>query len=102
MHSMLWKIKYQNPLTKLQKIFLFGFLLVLAGLVYMEANKPQPLNWFPSYSKEDKIPLGTYVLFDLLKNSFNEKLVEKDIPPFEALQDSTLKGIYFFVHRSLT
>lgn len=98
---MLWKIKYQNPLTKLQKIFLFGFLLVLAGLVYMEANKPQPLNWFPSYSKEDKIPLGTYVLFDLLKNSFNEKLVEKDIPPFEALQNSALKGTYFFVNNSL-
>ncbi|CAM3378363.1 DUF4350 domain-containing protein [Aequorivita lipolytica] len=98
---MLWKTKYRKPLTKLQKIFLFCFLLVLAGLVYMEATKPQPVNWFPSYSKKDKIPLGTYVLFDLLKNSFNEKLVEKDIPPFEVLQNSTLKGTYFFVNNSL-
>lgn len=99
---MLWKTKYQKPLTKLQNIFLFGFLLVLASIVYMEATKPQPVNWFPSYSKEDKIPLGTYVLFDLLKNSLDEKLIEKDTPPFEVLQDSTLRGTYLFVNNSLS
>ncbi len=98
---MLWKTKYQKPLTKLQKVFLIAFLLVLAALVYMEATKPQPVNWFPSYSKEDKIPLGTYVLFDLLKKSFNDKLTEKNTPPFEVLQDSTLNGTYFFVNNSL-
>ncbi|AFL81627.1 hypothetical protein Aeqsu_2167 [Aequorivita sublithincola DSM 14238] len=85
-------------MTKLQKIFIFSFLLVLAGLVYMEANKPQPINWFPSYSKLDKIPLGTYILHDLMKESFNENFEEKDEPPFEALQNSAFNGTYFFVN----
>ena len=88
-------------MTKLQKIFFFSFLLLLAGLVYVEATKPQPVNWFPSYSKQDKIPLGTYVLHGLLKDSFNEKFMEKDAPPFEVLQDSTLSGTYFFVNNSI-
>ncbi len=88
-------------MSKLQKIFLFSFLLVLAALVYMEATKPQPVNWFPSYSKLDKIPLGSFVLHDLLNESFGEEMEEKDLPPFETLQDSTLKGTYFFVNNSI-
>ncbi len=67
----------------------------------MEASKPQPVNWYPSYNKLDKIPLGTYVLHDLLEDTFAEKLVEKNAPPFEVLQDTTLKGTYFFVNNSL-
>src|SRR5690606_33444388 len=73
-----------------------GFLLLLAALVYVEASKPQPVNWFPSYNKEDKIPLGTFVLFNLIEESFSEKISEKDAPPFEVLSDSTLAGTYFF------
>ncbi len=88
-------------MTKLQKIFLFGFLLVLAALVYMEATKPQPVNWFPSYSKEDKIPLGTFVLHDLLKESFKEKFIEKDAPPFEVLQEDSFKGTYLFINNEI-
>ncbi len=67
----------------------------------MEATKPQPINWFPSYSKEDKIPLGTYVLNDLLKESFNKKFIEKDAPPFEILQEESLKGTYVFINNEI-
>ncbi|MCG2418288.1 DUF4350 domain-containing protein [Aequorivita sp. F47161] len=88
-------------MTKTQKIFLFVFLLVLAGLVYAEATKPQPVNWFPSYSKEDKIPLGTYVLHDLLQDAFDEKFVEKDAPPFETLQQNNLHGTYLFINNHI-
>lgn len=85
-------------MTKLQKIFLFGFLLVLAALVYVEASKPQPINWFPSYNREDKIPLGTFVLHNLMQESFQENFKETDIPPFEFLQDSTHTGSYVFIN----
>ena len=74
---------------------------MLAGLVYMEATKAQPVNWFPSYSKEDKIPLGTYVLHDLLKESFKENFIEKDLPPFEVLQEDSLKGTYLFINNEI-
>ncbi len=85
-------------MSRSQKILFFGLLLVLAGMVYMEATKKQPVNWFPSYHKTDKIPLGTFVLHDLMEENFAEKFIEKNQPPFEVLKDSTLSGTYFFVN----
>ncbi|WGF91765.1 DUF4350 domain-containing protein [Aequorivita marisscotiae] len=79
-----------------------AFLFVLAGLVYMEATKKHPVNWFPSYSKEDKIPLGTYVLHDLLQETYGKNFVEKNAPPFEVFQEHNLKGTYLFINNRLT
>ncbi|PVW15699.1 DUF4350 domain-containing protein [Marixanthomonas spongiae] len=89
-------------MTKLQKIFLGVFLLLLAGMVYLEATKPTPVNWFPSYNNEDEIPLGTVVLYDILEQNFRENLTEIDRPPYEVLQDSTLKGTYLFINDYIT
>ncbi len=71
---------------------------MLAGMVYLEASKKPTVNWFPSYHNEDKIPLGTYVLHTLLKDTFKDNFEEINQPPFEALRDSTLTGTYFFVN----
>ncbi len=81
-----------------QKILLLGFLVVLAGLVYLEATAPQPVNWFPSYSKEDKIPLGTFVVHKLMEDSFKDNFEETNNPPFEVLQDSSFSGNYLFIN----
>lgn len=88
-------------MTKLQKIFLGVFLLLLAGLVYLEATKSPPVSWFPSYNNQDKIPLGTVVLYDLLEQNFNENLTEIDRPPYEVLQDTTLRGTYLFINNTI-
>tara|TARA_R100000306_G_scaffold14130_5_gene16970 strand:- start:3031 stop:4248 length:1218 start_codon:yes stop_codon:yes gene_type:complete len=88
-------------MTKLQKIFLGVFLLLLAGMVYMEATKPPPVSWFPSYNNQDEIPLGTVVLYDILEQNFNKNLTEIDRPPYEVLQDTTLEGTYLFINNSI-
>lgn len=85
-------------MTKLQKIALFAMVLLVALLVFVEATRPQPVNWFQSYSRVDKIPLGTYVLHDLLREKLQDRFIEKDRPPFEVLSDTTLSGTYFFVN----
>lgn len=74
------------------------FLVLLAGLVYLEATKPAPVNWFPSYNNQDKIPLGTVVLYDLLKENLDQSLSEIKNTPYENLQDSTLQGSYLFIN----
>lgn len=74
---------------------------MLAGLVYMEATKPQPINWFPSYDKADKIPLGTFVLHKLMADSFKDDFEEIDRPPFEFLQEKSIDGNYFFVNDAI-
>ncbi|RMA64739.1 DUF4350 domain-containing protein [Ulvibacter antarcticus] len=88
-------------MTKLQKILFGIFLLLLGTLVYLEATKPQPVNWFPSYTKTDKIPLGTFVLHDLLTENSNLEVIEEQSPPFEVLKDSTVSGTYVFINNDL-
>jgi len=44
----------------------------IALLTYAELTKPKPLDWSPTFSKDDKIPYGAYVLFNLLKDIFPE------------------------------
>lgn len=88
-------------MTKLQKTFLLVFLLLLAALVYLEAMKPKPISWFPSYAKEDRIPYGTFVLHDLLQENFKSGFREINQPPFEVLKDSTFSGIYLFINNQV-
>ena len=82
------------------KIILVLLVLLLALLTFLEASEPQEINWSPSYSSKDKIPLGTYVLSENLKDqTLNMKSV--NVPPFEFLKDSNLTGTYFFLNNHL-
>ncbi len=96
-----WKICCLREMTKSQKILAFGFLLVLGIMAYMEATAPQPVNWFPSYNKEDKIPLGTFVIHKLMADFFGENFHETNAPPFEVLQDSSFGGNYVFINNAI-
>ncbi|MBW2960518.1 DUF4350 domain-containing protein [Mesonia aestuariivivens] len=78
------------------KIILGTLLFLLAALVFLEANQKDPVNWFPSYSRTDKIPFGTYVFYEQLQENFEVNNV--NIPPFEFLADSTKTGTYFFLN----
>ncbi len=81
------------------KIMAAVLVLLIAGLVVLQALKPEPLNWFPSYSKLDKIPLGAYIFYDQLENNLDNKEIEEiTIPPFERLMDSLGDGTYFFMN----
>ncbi len=48
------------------RLYLLGIGLLFAGYVALEYNRPKPLNWSPTYANKDKIPYGTFVLFDQL------------------------------------
>lgn len=88
-------------MSKLQKILLSLFLIVVGMLVYVEAIKPVPLNWFPSYNKLDKVPLGNFIIYDQLKSHFREKLVDVDLPPFVNLRENNPEGVYLFINNAL-
>jgi hypothetical protein len=44
--------------------YLVGILLLFGGYVALEYYRPKPLDWSPTLSNKDKIPYGTYALFD--------------------------------------
>ncbi|HET8855095.1 MAG TPA: DUF4350 domain-containing protein [Salinimicrobium sp.] len=87
-------------MNRTYKIALGIFLLLLAGLTYLEANQPPPLNWNPSYKATDKIPLGSYVLFENLRDQ-EFPVQQIGIPPYEMLQRDSLTGTYFFLNDQL-
>lgn len=90
-------------LTKKSKILIIALVTIIGLLTFLEATEPEPINWFPSYAKTDKIPLGTFVSYNILKETFTEKKL-KDVnqPPYEFLSDNdTVSGTYFFVNGSI-
>ena len=75
---------------------------MFALIVFMEANKKEPINWFPSYAAHHKIPYGTYVLTEEVKELFNDTEIQRiNQPPYQFLQDTTQYGTYFFVNGTL-
>lgn len=87
-------------MSKAYKITLALLVLLLVFLTWVEANEPQEINWSPSYSALDKIPLGTRVLYENLKEQ-DLDLQEVNAPPFEFLEDTTVSGTYFFLNNNL-
>ncbi len=90
-------------MSKTLKIFIFAIIGIVGLLTYLEAEEPEPINWFPSYSKADKIPLGTYVAYNLIKEAFDEyDLKDINQPPYEFLSDNdTINGTYMFINGSI-
>lgn len=56
---------------KLKDWFLIGLLVILSLFyTWYEANRPQPVDWSETYSPQDKIPYGTYVVHRSLSELF--------------------------------
>ena len=89
-------------MDKNTKIYIVAFVLLILGYIYLESTKKQPVNWFPSYAAKHKIPYGTFVLEQELKNLFpSTEIKTVDIPPYIYLGDSTRVGTYFFADEAL-
>lgn len=87
-------------MSKSYKIMLGLLVLLLVLLTYLEANEPDELNWAPSYSAFDKVPLGSLVLYETLKDQ-DLKIENVNVPPYEFLKDSSRSGTYLFLNNEL-
>ena len=58
------------------RLYLLGIALLFGSYVALEYNRPKPLNWSPTYANKDKIPYGTYVLYDQLPRLLGTDSVE--------------------------
>ncbi|KQM75117.1 hypothetical protein ASE74_03850 [Pedobacter sp. Leaf216] len=70
------------------KIYLvIGAFLIIAYLV-AQYNKPTPTNWAPTYATKDKIPYGTFILYNRIKDI----LPAADVQLSKIAIYNTLKG----------
>lgn len=78
-------------------IALIGLLFGL--LVLLEYLRPKPVDWTETLSRQDKIPYGTYALYNLLPDLFPGLPVQAvQEPIYNLLQDSLAQGNYVFIN----
>ena len=62
--------------------FIIPVTIVFVVLVIIKMFTPEPTDWSPSYSKNDKIPYGSYILYNQLSDLFPNKKIESTNLPF--------------------
>lgn len=79
--------------------YIIGFAVVLIIFVLVEVLKPKETDWTVSFSKKDKIPYGTYALFDLMKQTFNEEdFITNSLSFYEFIEENqTLTGSNYII-----
>jgi hypothetical protein len=48
-------------MSKTIKIYIVFLVLLLVAIIYIDAVRPRPINWTPTFDLKDKIPFGLYV-----------------------------------------
>ncbi len=68
--------------------------------MYLEYTKPKPIDWTPTYSSKDKIPLGTYILSKEISRLFpdkNLKIVEETPASYLNNQENEESNSLYFI-----
>lgn len=89
-------------MNKTYKIAFGLFLLLVVSLVWLESSEPEPVNWTPSYTAFDKIPLGSFVFYESMKEHYKENISDIKIPPYEYLNHEPGNGTYFFLNNNMS
>lgn len=91
-------------MDKRSKIILYILAAILVGLFVIESTRPKPINWRPSYTSGDKIPLGAFVLYDNLDEIFKGSTIENVAStPIDFLKehDTVTRASYIFLNNYL-
>ena len=62
--------------------FIIPVTVVFIGLVLIKLVTPEPTDWSPTYSKNDKIPYGSFLLYTVLPEIFPHQKIESINLPF--------------------
>jgi len=75
---------------KKYRAYIFFMALGFVLLAYLQSRAPKPLDTTPSFSKNDKIPFGSYLLFEFLTDLFpNDQIFVINNPLTSHFADST-------------
>lgn len=76
----------------LRRYLIIGGLLLIVYMV-MQYYKPKPIDWSPTYLKEDKIPYGTYILYERLHDLFPKARIDvRRKAIYNTLKEDTISG----------
>lgn len=85
------------------KIYIALIAIITIFIIINEYNKPEEINWFPSYAKHSKIPFGTYVFHEQMQRIFSkENIIDVERPPYEYLNNNDISGTYLFINNNVS
>jgi hypothetical protein len=81
------------------KRYLIWSAIVMVGYLVAQYYKPKPTDWTATYLKEDKIPFGTYILYQELGKVFpNAEITPSRLPVYNNLNDKEFVNTnYLFI-----
>lgn len=83
---------------KSYRTFLIIFGLLLTVYIVAELNRPQPIDWTVTLSKDDKNPYGAYVLYDRLKDVFpTSSIIAQREPIYNTLHNQDIQHAAYIV-----
>lgn len=83
-------------------LYVLLILAIVWGFAWVESQRAKKVNWSPSYVSTHRIPYGTKVFHDLLKQRFGDRLRDNYRPPYERLQsEGDMEGTLLIVNESL-
>jgi hypothetical protein len=72
--------------------------LIICAYLYAEYKRPPVIDWTPTLSNLDKIPYGTFIVFNQLKELFSGKPEVLRIPVYDKVNNSKDSGeVYILV-----
>lgn len=84
-------------MKSLRRYLIFGAILIV---IYITAqfNRPKSVDWTETLSNKDKIPFGTFILNNRLKDIFvNSKIVHYRRPIYNAIEEDSIKNSSYLV-----
>ena len=76
--------------------------LIFCAYLYAEYKRPPVINWAPTLSNLDKIPYGTFIVFNQLKALFEVKPEVLRIPVYDQVNNNKDSGeVYILIAREI-
>jgi len=77
--------------------FAIGLVLILIYLI-AQFNKPTPTDWSASYAKKDKIPYGTFIFYNQIKDIFPKAEVKTSgLAIYNTIKDKNYKNSAYII-----
>ena len=69
-------------------------ILIILFVVYFlfEIFKLEPTDWSPNFKRQEKIPYGTYIIYDLLPDIFSSEISKNSISLYQLLHNKELSN----------
>lgn len=65
-------------------LYIVLIVILMGVIILIDASKPKPVDWTPTYALKDKIPLGLYVFDQELPHLFpDSKITKFSVTPYE-------------------